>query len=215
MANEEEKTRHRIVVNTPTSNKEYLSSETARVPARSGMSGGTVAAIVVGVVALMTILFLFLMNNQNEDRTNANLQVATTSSTTQPSATQQPLIVQQPAVPPQQQPVIIQQPAPATTQPIVVPPPTSAPASQLPDSSVAPKAIIPDDTTIQSAIDKKLNDDTAFSSMGLTATVLDGKVMLTGTVKSDEQKARAEKLVRGVKGVRAVDNQVIVSTSSF
>jgi osmotically-inducible protein OsmY len=51
--------------------------------------------------------------------------------------------------------------------------------------------------------------------MSLTATVLDGKVMLTGTVKSDEQKARAEKLVRGVKGVRAVDNQVIVSSSSF
>src|SRR5258708_8056630 len=136
MANEAEKTRHRIVVNTRTSSKEYLSSETGRLPARSGMSGGTVAAVVVGVVALMTILFLFLMNNQYEDRTNANLQVGTTSSTTTPPpATQQPLIVQQPAVPPQQQPVIIQQPAPPTTQPIVVPPPTSVPPSQPPDTS--------------------------------------------------------------------------------
>jgi hypothetical protein len=215
MANEEENKRHRIVVNTPTSSKEYLSSETARVPARSGMSGGTVAAVVVGVVALMTIVFLFLMNRQNEDRTNANLQVATTSTTTPPPATQQPVIVQQPAVPPQQQPVIIQQPATTTTQPIVVAPQTTAPASQPTVGSGAPKANVTDDTTIQSTIDKKLSDDTALSAMGLTATVLDGKVMLTGTVKSDEQKTRAEKVVRGVKGVREVDNQIIVSASPY
>ncbi|MFW6303565.1 MAG: BON domain-containing protein [Candidatus Sumerlaeota bacterium] len=44
----------------------------------------------------------------------------------------------------------------------------------------------------------------------LTATVDDGKVTLEGTVDSRQEKQLAEKVVKGVRGVRAVDNQLIV-----
>ena len=67
------------------------------------------------------------------------------------------------------------------------------------------------DSSIQTAIDKRLTEDPAFSSLGITATVLDGKVMLIGTVKSESVKADVERMVKQIKGVRSVDNQIIVS----
>src|ERR1700694_941204 len=38
-----------------------------------------------------------------------------------------------------------------------------------------------DDTAIQAAIDKKLQDDSSLSALGITATVSNGKVILVGT----------------------------------
>jgi osmotically-inducible protein OsmY len=46
--------------------------------------------------------------------------------------------------------------------------------------------------------------------LGITATVLNGKVMLLGTVKSDAVKTQVEKMVRGIKGVKQIDNQITV-----
>ena len=66
------------------------------------------------------------------------------------------------------------------------------------------------DSTIQAAVDKKLADDTEISALGITATVLDGKVMLIGTVKTEELKVRIERMVKQIKGVKAVDNQISV-----
>jgi osmotically-inducible protein OsmY len=40
--------------------------------------------------------------------------------------------------------------------------------------------------------------------------VIDGKVTLTGTVKSEALKRQIEKLVREVRGVRDIDNQILV-----
>jgi osmotically-inducible protein OsmY len=68
-----------------------------------------------------------------------------------------------------------------------------------------------DDSTIQAAIDKKLAEDTTLSTLGITATVINGKVTLIGTVKSDSLKTQVERLVRGIKGVKQVDNQIIVA----
>ena len=67
------------------------------------------------------------------------------------------------------------------------------------------------DSTIQTAIDKRLTDDPAFSTLGITASVINGKVMLIGTVKTEAVKADVEKMVKQVKGVKEVDNQIIVS----
>jgi hyperosmotically inducible protein len=53
--------------------------------------------------------------------------------------------------------------------------------------------------------------DSTLSTLGITATVADGKVTLTGTVKTDQLKHQVEKLVRAVKGVKTVDNQIVVS----
>jgi osmotically-inducible protein OsmY len=110
--------------------------------------------------------------------------------------------VQQPA-PAQQPPVIIQQPAPATQPaPIIVTPPAGG--------TTAPPATTNMDSTIQAAVDKKLADDSEISTLGITASVLDGKVMLIGTVKTEELKTRIERMVKQIKGVKAVDNQISV-----
>ncbi|MDX6712500.1 MAG: hyperosmotically inducible periplasmic protein [Blastocatellia bacterium] len=195
---DQEQKRSRVVVDTPTSRREYTSSESSRVPDRSGMSGGTVAAIVVGIVALVTIFFLVIYNRQTTDEVNANAQMA--SATASP---QQPIIVQQPATAPQQ-PVIVQQPAQPATQPIIVQAPTPLPAQA---SNTG------DDATVLTALNKKFEEDAVLSGLALNADVLNGKVLLTGTVTSNEQKTRAEQIARTVKGVKYVDNQIIVSSS--
>ena len=66
------------------------------------------------------------------------------------------------------------------------------------------------DSTIQDAVDKRISDDPEISTLGITATVLNGKVMLIGTVKTEELKTRIERMVKQVKGVKQVDNQITV-----
>jgi hypothetical protein len=204
---EEQQRRSRVVIETPTARREVVRTETARVPDRQGMSTGVVAALVIGAVALTTLLFLFLMNRQ-DDATNANVRVATTAPT---PVQQQPIIVQQPAT--QQtpvQPIIVEQPATTTQPPVVITQPQATSSSTTTDSaSTRPKG--PDDATIQSNIDKKLSGDPKFESLGVIATVVDGKVTLTGSVDTPDLKRQVETMVKRVEGVRSVDNQITVS----
>ena len=192
---EEQARRSRVVVETPNERREVVHSQSVRTPDNSGISAGMVGVLVVVAIALITMLVLFWLSSQ-PTTDNANL-----------AAQQQPTtVVQQPA---QQPPVIIQQqPAPATTQPapIIVTPPaggTTAPAT-------APADTTNMDSTIQAAVDKKLADDPEISTLGITASVLNGKVMLVGTVKTEELKTRIERMVKQVKGVKDVDNQISV-----
>jgi osmotically-inducible protein OsmY len=67
-----------------------------------------------------------------------------------------------------------------------------------------------DDTNVQAAVDKKLSDDPTLSSLGITATVLNGRVTLMGMVKTEALKAQVERAVRNVKGVKSIDNQISV-----
>ena len=188
---EEQARRSRVVVETPNERREVVHTQAVRD--NSGISAGMVGVLVVVAIALITMLVLFWLSSQPATD-NANL-------TTQ----QPPTVVQQPA-PVQQPPVIIQQPAPATQPaPIVVTPPAGgSTASTMPTESVNI------DTTIQTAVDKKLADDPEISTLGITASVLNGKVMLLGTVKTEEMKTRIEQMVKQVKGVKAVDNQISV-----
>lgn len=184
---EREAEHRRIVVETPTERREVERTESVHYPERSGISGTALAAIVIGVIALATLIILFLMNQQQ----TANETAATQQ---QPATT----IVQQPA---QQPPVIIEQPAPAT-QPVIITNPAPAGGAAPPAGS--------DDGAIQAAVDKKLRDDPTLSTLGITATVLNGKVMLTGIVKSEALKAQVERAVRNIKGVTSIDNQISV-----
>jgi hypothetical protein len=173
----------RVVVETPNARREVVHSEAVRYPERSGgVSGAALAAIVVGVIALAAIIILFVMNQQQNDA-NANV------------AQQQPptTIVQQPA----QQPPVVVQPAPVIIN-----------GQPAPVSGGATTSSGPDDGAIQTAIDKKLNDDPTLSALGITATVLNGKVTLMGSVKSEALKSQVERAVRNVKGVKSVDNQI-------
>jgi hypothetical protein len=186
----ERETEHRrIVVETPTTHREVERTEAVHHhPDRSGISGAALAAIVVGVIALATLIILFVMNQQQ----TANETAATQQ---QPSTT----IVQQPAA--QQPPVIIEQPAPGTQPPVIINNPAaggSAPATGNGDA------------VVQTAVDKRLSEDSTFSSLGITATVLDGKVTLTGIVQNQALKAQVERAIRNIKGVKVVDNQISV-----
>ena len=199
---EQQQRKSRVVVETPAARREVVETQVSRVPERRGMSGGAVAALVIGAVALVTILFLFLINRQNQ--VDANVRVATAPT---PLQQQPPVIVQQPAT--QQPPVIIQQPPTTTTAPIVVTPPSTSTSSSSTTTTTAPSGT--DDETVQINVDKKLTDDTTLGSLGILATVIEGKVTLTGTVNSEDLKSRAERLVKSIKGVKRVDNQITVS----
>ena len=195
MAYDEEQARKsRVVVETPNERREVVHSQSVRTPDNGGISAGMVGVLVVVAIALITMLVLFWISSQ--PATDPNV------AATQPPTT----VVQQPA-PVQQPPVIVQQPAPATQPaPLIVPPPaggTTAPAA-------APAESVNIDSTIQTAVDKKISDDPEISTLGITASVLDGKVTLLGTVKTEALKLQAEKLVKQVKGVKSVDNQLMV-----
>ena len=184
----------RVVVETPNARREEVHSEAVRYPERSGVSGAALAAIVVGVIALAAIIILFVMNQQQND---ANANVAQTPPQT--------TIVQQPA---QQPPnVVVQQPAPVTQPAPVIINGQPAPATS---GGTTTTSSGPDDGSIQASIDKKLTDDPTFSTLGVTATVLNGKVTLMGIVKTEALKSQVERAVRNVKGVKSVDNQISV-----
>jgi hypothetical protein len=189
---EEEARRSRVVVETPNERREVVHTQSVRD--NNGISAGMVGVLVVVAIALITMLVLFWLSSQ-----------PTTDSTL--TAQEQPTVVQQPAPAAQQPPVIIQQPAPVQTQPapIIVTPPaggTTMPAQSATTTNM--------DSTVQAAIDKRLTDDPEFSTLGITASVIDGKVMLVGSVKSEELKAKIERAVKQIKGVKAVDNQISV-----
>jgi hyperosmotically inducible periplasmic protein len=190
---EEEARRSRVVVETPNERREVVHSQSVRD--NSGISAGMVGVLVVVAIALITMLVLFWMSSQRTNDETAALP-----------AQQQPTVIQQPA-PAQQPPVIIQQPAAPVTQPapIIVTPPAGGSTGSGSTESVNI------DSTIQAAIDKRLTEDPAFASLGITASVINGKVMLMGTVKTAAVKADVERMVKQVKGVKEVDNQIIVS----
>ena len=193
MAYDEEHARKsRVVVETPNERREVVHTQSVRD--NNGISAGMVGVLVVVAIALITMLVLFWLSSQ-----------PTTDSTL--TAQEQPTVIQQPAPAAQQPPVIIQQPAPVQTQPapIIVTPPAGG--TTMPAQSATTTNI---DSTVQAAIDKRLTDDPEFSTLGITASVIDGKVMLVGTVKSEELKAKIERAVKQIKGVKAVDNQISV-----
>ena len=196
MAYQEQESRSsKMVVETPVSRREVTHTDAVRGRERDGVSGTTVGVIVVVAIALVTILVLLLMNNQaTNENINANLAA---------QAAQQPpptTIVQQPA---QQPPVIIQQaPAAPAQAPIVITQPAPSSGSTSSGSN---------DSAIQSEIDKRINDDPTYSALGLTVTIIEGKATVIGTVKSDAVKTDVERMIRSVRGVKSIDNQIIVS----
>ena len=187
---EEQARRSRVVVETPSERREVVHSQSVRTPDNSGISAGMIGVLVVVAIALITMLVLFWLSTQPTTE-NSNL------------AAQQPTVIEQPA-PVQQPPVIIQQPAPATQPaPIVVTPPAGG-------TTTMPTESVNMDSTIQAAIDKRLMDDAEFSTLGITASVINGKVTLLGTVKTEALKGQVERAVKQIKGVKEVDNQISV-----
>ncbi len=209
---EEQHRRSRVVVETPTARREVVHSQTVRYPEeRRGFSGGMVAAVALTAIALTVIVFLFL-TNPSDDSANTNINVRTAGAQPTPFA-QQPVIVQQPPMT-QPTPIIIQQAPPMTT---TAPPPViiqQAPPTTTTVPSTAPAATGPDDTALQTRIDKAYRDDSEIAATDVMALVIGGKATLTGTVNSATLKQKAERLARGVRGVSSVDNKIAVSADT-
>ena len=204
MAYDNEPTRHqRVEIETPAGNRRVVATDTTIVPRERGMSTGTVAALVIGAVALVAIIFFFVINQRDTDHereltAEQNAKMAAEQQAA--NAQQRPVIVQQPAAPaPQQAPVVIQQ---------TVPP---ADGTRTTTTTTSSKPGVPDDAMIQSDIDRKMAEDEKLCALGVSFTVLNGKVTLLGTVASNDLKRMAESAVKKVKGVRSVDNKIIVT----
>ena len=214
---EEQHKRSRVVVETPTARREVVQQQTVRYPPeRRGYSAGVLATVALVAIATTAIIFLFLTNSGGDDSTETNINIR---AATQPTPfTQAPVVVQTPLTQPT--PIIIQQ-APTTTVPapiIIQAPPTTDPAATAPPTTTAtaPPAApaASDDATLQQRIDKSFADDPAVAAATIDATVVNGRVKLSGTVSSDAVKQRAERLAYAVKGVLGVDNRIVVAPAT-
>jgi hypothetical protein len=107
---------------------------------------------------------------------------------------QQPTtIIQQPAP---QAPVIIQQPASGQQAPGLLPAPN-------------PRDSASDDANMQDVAARKLNDEPEMTTVSIT--ISEARAVLTGNVNTAATKAKAEQIVRAVRGVKSVDNKIVVS----
>ena len=185
--------RRRIVV--PTARQARRASNYRHSGKPVWMSGAVFDGAIVVITTLVTTLFLLLISGQIHDTTAGSL-IARSAA-----------------------PVVINgQPTPEPSLP-GHPSPSPSPSAQPTRSATSPTPAITenepvtdgtDDAMIQAAIDKRLQNNGALASSDITATVTDGKVTLVGTVPSDEVKEKIEKLVRAVKGVKQIDNQIVV-----
>jgi uncharacterized protein DUF4440/BON domain-containing protein len=67
-----------------------------------------------------------------------------------------------------------------------------------------------EDANMQAIAKERLNEDLELG--GVVTTVNDARAVLTGAVGSEAAKAKAEQLVKGVRGVKSVDNKIVVSS---
>lgn len=185
----------RVVVDTPGIRREVVTARTQREPAESGVSTGMVALIAIFAITAIGIIVYVVSNrnaNESADR-NANIDVAS-QPTNQPATT----IIQQPAALPLQAPIIIQQPAPAQQVPVII-----QQAAQ-PSQNTGAR----DDAIMQEVAARRLIEDPDMGSVSIT--VSEARAVLTGTASSEAIKARAERLVKEVSGVKSVDNKIFV-----
>lgn len=182
---------HEVVVNGPNSRRETITETVQTEPQEFRLSPGTMA-LIGGLALLALLLTLYVVNNKNANE-EANRQTALEAS----QMSKEQALPPAPA-PPVQQPLIIQQP-PVQQPPVVVQQPSQAIVTEKPNPL--------DDVTIQDAATKRLTDEADLASVAVT--VIEGKAILTGTVNSQELKAKAERVVRAVRGVKSVDNKIV------
>ena len=141
------------------------------------------------------------MGSDRTDATNVNISAATVPTPIPTIPTPFPTMAT--PLPAMTQPPTVIVPAPVVTEaaPVVVPntaPPT--PAASAP----------PSDADLESRVNKAFLDDAQLGSLGVTVTVSNGRATLTGTVESEALKNRAARVASTVRGVRGVDNKIVV-----
>lgn len=107
-------------------------------------------------------------------------------------------------------------PAPPVTQtaatpapPVIIPPPVQASATPRRGPPPTPEISSGgNDLFLFRNVRAALDNSTEVPGAAIIVNIKDGVVVLTGTVDTDAQKARAEQLVRQVSGVKSVRNEV-------
>src|SRR4030095_3282877 len=180
--------RSRIVVPTGRGTRQARSQKNSSRP--TWMSPALRDAAIVAGTRVATTLFLLLLSGQLSDTTSGTL-IARSAPPALSLYNASPSPLTSPAGP---------TPTPQVRH--------EDAASPSPAPSAAESETAPDDSTIQAAIDRKFQDSGDLGSYGLTVTISDGVVTVVGTVPSDEVKGKVERLIKSVKGVKRVDNQI-------
>jgi osmotically-inducible protein OsmY len=185
-----------VVVDTPGARREVVTERTQTAERESSLSTGTVALIAVFAIAVIGVVIYIVTNrNANESANrNANIEVASQTSTNQAPPT---TVIQQPA-PAQQAPIIIQQPAAEQQAPVII---------QQPATSQRENTTANDDANMQDIATKRLSANAEMAAVSVS--INDSRAVLTGSVNSAAAKAKAEQLIKGVRGVKSVDNKIV------
>ena len=77
---------------------------------------------------------------------------------------------------------------------------------------ITPNPALPEsqDNIIYDRVIRKLVNDYKLKTNALEVVVAEGTVSITGLVETEKLRVRAEKIVKKIKGVKTVDNQVRV-----
>ena len=178
----EQRNRRRVVITTSGEHTRRVAP--SRRVQKPGPREWVLALIIVGAAALATSLALFLTSRPYDPM----------SSTVEP---QQSV--------PQGQLQLHPTPTPTPTQM----PTANATASVSPESAATPSQPR-DDAAIQEDIERTLRSDSALADLDISTIVEGGRVTIVGSVRSPELKQRVAREVRAIKGVAAIDNQLVV-----
>lgn len=182
------KSRNRIVIETRSSGRRGSARPGSRQQ-RPRTREGIVALTVIGAAALATFVALFI-TSRPYDPMNSTVAAIQTVST-----------------------------GPVVMQPSPKPSPTVSPLLRADQTAASPQPAgeteaVPDDAGIQSQIERTLASDPTLSKLDVSTLVEGGQVKIVGSVGSIELKQRVEKVLRSVRGVTGVDNQLVVTEAT-
>jgi len=178
----EQRNRRRVVITTSGEHVRRVSPR--RSVRKPGPREWVLALAVIGAAALATFLALFL-TSRPYDPMNSTVQP-------QQSVPQGQLQLQSAPTP-----------SPSTS-------PTAKPTASAAESSDEPAQPPPDDATVQQEIEQALHSDSALADLDISTIVEGGRVTIVGSVRSVDLKQRVVRVVRGIKGVSSIDNQLVV-----
>jgi hypothetical protein len=177
-------TRNRIVVETQ-SGRYRAAGRDYQPNQKTGE--GWVALSIIGAAVLATFIALFLTSRPYDPMTS--------------TFDAQQVIPQGP----------LATPSTATPSPSPTPKATASAATPIElTDAVADSVRPPNDAAIQAQIEKAISSDPGLAQLDVSTVVENGRVLIAGSVRSAELKQRVERVVKSVKGVLAVDNQLVV-----
>jgi hypothetical protein len=183
------KRRNRIVIETPTARQQRSGRPVGRQPG-PGTREGIVALTVIGAATLATFVALFLTSRPYDPMNSTLAPVQTVPAGS-----------------------LALQPSPKPS-PTISPSPQPNHLATAPPSPETAGETVPDDTGIQSQIERTLASDPTLSKLDVSTLVEGGKVTIVGSVRSADLKQRVERALRSVKGVVSVDNQLVVTEAT-